>query len=134
LTFYTRPKSGPWHNDFLEATPYYVEPRAPYYDKQVVLLTNRSSYSATNYFAAAMKLIPKNVILVGDITGGGGGLPVHKDLPNGWVISLSSTQLLSSDKAQVEEGIEPHIRVDMSEEDIADDKDTILESALALFN
>lgn len=134
LTYYFRPKSGPRHNDFAEATPYFVEPRAPYFDKQVVLLTNRSSYSATNYFASAMKLIPKNVTLVGGVTGGGGGSPVFKDLPNGWLIRLSSVQLLSGDREQIEEGVEPDIVVDMSEEDIEDDIDTILETALALFN
>lgn len=133
LTHYLRPKNGPAHDDFSEAAPFYLEPRAPYYEKHVALLTNRSSYSATNYFAATMKAIPENVTILGDKTGGGAGLPIHKDLPNGWLIRLSTVQLLSNTMQQIEEGIDPDIVVNMLEEDKAVGKDTILETALALF-
>lgn len=134
ITHYMRVKDGPGHDEFAEPYAYYVEPRLPYYNKQVVLLTNRSSYSATNYFASSMKLIPENVKLVGGKTGGGGGLPITKDLPNGWIVRLPSAQMLSIDKQQIEEGIEPDIAVDMTAEDMEKGEDTILETALALFN
>lgn len=133
LASYIRPKNGPNHQDFSKPTPQYIEPRAPFYDKQVALLTNRASYSATNYFAEIMKTIPENVIVLGGKTGGGGGTPINKDLPNGWIVRLSSTQLLSSTMQQIEEGIIPDHIIDMQQEDRDNNKDTILEAALALY-
>ena len=43
-------------------------------DKPIVVLVNRHSYSATNFFSAYMSTLP-NVTLIGDQSGGGGGVP-----------------------------------------------------------
>ena len=65
-------------------TPIYVEPsNSIRWQKKVIVLTNRHSYSATNDFVNSMRCFP-NVTLVGDKTGGGSGLPFSSELPNGW--------------------------------------------------
>lgn len=133
LAYHLRPKNGPNRNDFGAAEGFYVNPRAPQYLKKVILLTNRASYSATNYFASIMKNIPDNVTVIGGKTGGGGGLPSFKDLPNGWLLRLSTTQLLDLNQQQIEDGIEPDIYVELTETDIEKGKDTILEFALKMF-
>lgn len=133
LAYHLRPKNGPNRTDFAPAEGFNINPRAPQYLKKVVLLTNRASYSATNYLASIMKNIPDNVTVIGGKTGGGGGLPSYKDLPNGWILRLSTTQLLDSNQQQIEAGIEPDINVELTEADIEKGKDTILEYALGMF-
>ena len=68
-------KTGPGHHDFSEPYDYYFEPAKDNrirYIKPIVILTNRSSYSATNNFVSIMKY-RDNVRIVGDSTGGGCG-------------------------------------------------------------
>lgn len=133
LAYHLRPKNGPNRTDFGNIEGFFVNPRAPQYTKKVVVLTNRTSYSATNYFTSVMKNIPENVTVIGGKTGGGGGLPAFKDLPNGWILRLSTTQFLDLNKQSIETGIEPDIYVELTEADLEKGKDTILEYALDLF-
>ena len=74
LTGYIQHKTGKGHSDFSDPTPIYVEPsNSIRWQKKVIVLTNRHSYSATNDFVNSMRCFP-NVTLVGDKTGGGSGL------------------------------------------------------------
>lgn len=123
-------KTGPGHDDFSEPAESYVEPAgAQQYTKPVVVLTNRSCYSATNSFVATMKAFP-NVTVIGDWTGGGGGIPSSIELPNGWIVRYSATQTFLPDGFNIEGGIPPDIRIDMTEVDRLNGKDSILERAL----
>jgi C-terminal processing protease CtpA/Prc len=70
-----------------------------------------------------------NVTIIGDKTGGGGGLPFSSELPNGWGVRFSAAPMLDRDKRQIESGIEPEIRVDLLEEDILKGRDTMIEKA-----
>ena len=71
LTGYIQHKTGKGHSDFSDPTPIYVEPsNSIRWQKKVIVLTNRHSYSATNDFVNSMRCFP-NVTLVGDKTGGG---------------------------------------------------------------
>ena len=71
------------------------------------------------------------VTLVGDTTGGGGGLPMSSEIPNGWVVRFSSAPMFDADMNHVEFGIAPDIRLDMKDEDVQAGKDTYIESARA---
>lgn len=135
LVQYWQYKDGPGHNDFTEPIPRYIEPGGDHqYQGPVIVLTNRSCYSATNFFAQIMKSLGDNILLMGDSTGGGGGLPINRELPNGWVYRFSSTVTKTVSGENIEFGVAPDIRVDMKEEDIQQGKDTILEAALKLIN
>lgn len=57
----------------------------------------------------------------------------YKDLPNGWLLRLSTNQILDLNQQQIEDGIEPDVYVELTEEDIEKGVDTILEYALSLF-
>lgn len=128
LVGYQRYKAGPGHDDFTKAFPVYIEPEESF-DLPVVVLTNRSVYSAANRFVSYMSVLP-NVTIIGDKSGGGGGAPYSGELYNGWKFNFSSTQLLDINQEQIEHGIDPDIKVDMLPEDEAQGKDTILETAL----
>ena len=126
-------KTGPGHNDFSDPFDYYFEPiddtRIKYL-KPVVVLANRSSFSATNNFVSIMKTLP-NVRIVGDTTGGGSGLPFTFDLPNGWAVRMSASEITDANGTVTEFGVDPSpgCKVDMTEAEMAMGKDAILERA-----
>jgi Peptidase family S41/Tricorn protease C1 domain len=128
-----RHKSGKGKNDFKDEK-ISVEPSnsvKKYLDKPIVILTNRGCYSATNRFAAYMKGLP-NVTLVGGVTGGGGGLPTATELSNGWVLRVSGSQFIDRRGNNIENGVQPDVKIDILKSDIDNGKDTILEKALSL--
>lgn len=134
LVGYISHKTGKGHSDFSTPEPLYLEPSdGVRWQKKVVVLTNRSSYSATNYFVNSMHQLP-NVTLVGDRTGGGSGLPFSSELPNGWSVRFSASPMYDPEMNHLEFGIEPDIRVDISSEDYNRGVDTILERARQLIN
>jgi hypothetical protein len=123
-------KNGPGRNDFSAPVAVSIIPEGErQFTKPIILLTNRRSYSATTFFVAKMLALP-HVRVVGDWTGGGAGTPVGGELPNGWTVRYSSTQTFLPDGFNIEHGTPPHIRIDMSEADRAQGKDSILERAL----
>ena len=95
------------------------------------MLINRSSYSATNDFVKIMHSLPR-VTIVGDRTGGGSGLPYSSELPNGWSVRFSACPSFDAEMQHTEFGIEPDIKVDITDEDRKRGFDTIIETARAL--
>lgn len=132
LTSYIRHKTGPGHNDFSEYYPVWIEPYNHIrWQKPAVVLTNRHSFSATNDFVNAMRLMPE-VTILGDRTGGGSGLPFSASLMNGWVVRFSASPTSDSSRKSIEAGIDPDVKVDMTHEDILRNRDTIIEEAIRL--
>ncbi|MDD3011375.1 MAG: S41 family peptidase, partial [Bacteroidales bacterium] len=103
------------------------------YTGNVVVLTNRSCYSATNDFVARMKVLD-HVTIMGDKTGGGGGLPIYNELPNGWKYRFSATQTYDAEGVNIEGGIAPDIWVSLNPEDEANGVDSMIEAAVAYLN
>ena len=135
LVQYWQYKAGPGHNDLTERIAKYAEPAGDrQYDGPVIVLANRSSYSATNFFVQIMKSLGDNILVMGDRTGGGGGLPINRELPNGWSYRFSSTVTTTPAGENIELGVEPDVYVDITEEDIREGRDTILETALRTIN
>ena len=129
LTGYISHKTGKGHNDFSEPYPIHLEPNdGVRWQKKVVVLTNRRSYSATNDFINQMRYLP-NVTIMGDKSGGGSGMPFTSELPNGWTVRFSASPHFDVDMGQTEWGIDPDIKVDLSPEDEARKIDTIIEKA-----
>jgi hypothetical protein len=130
-------KTGKGHNDFSEPMPLYAIPvkdQHSWADKKTVVLTNRDVYSTANMFACYMKEVP-NVTVIGGRSGGGGGSPTSFYLPNGWTIVMSAHRLsLDVDKQHIEPGVEPDIYVTITEEDIANKVDSIVEKAIEVLS
>jgi hypothetical protein len=129
LLYYSRIKTGPGINDFSEAAPAYVEPyNGVRYTKKVAVLTDRGTYSAGSFASLATKALP-SMILIGDTTGGGLGLPNGGQLPNGWKYRFSITQALTLDKNPAyENGVPPDIHVLVDPNDRT--KDAVIERAI----
>ncbi len=129
LTGYIRHKMGTGHNDFSDPYPIYLEPsNGIRWQKRVAVLTNRRSFSATNDFVNSMRNLPL-VTIIGDKTGGGSGLPFTSELPNGWNVRYSSSPHFDPKMNQIEWGIAPDIKVDISASDYNKGIDTIIERA-----
>lgn len=132
LAGYISHKTGPGHNEFSEPYPYYIEPAKSrvHYNKPVVVLCNRATFSAANNFVSIMKSIP-GVKIIGDTTGGGCGLPFTSELPNGWSIRFSAAPIYDRDGNLTEYGVAPSdgCKTDITETDKLAGKDTILELA-----
>ncbi|MDE5822575.1 MAG: S41 family peptidase [Paramuribaculum sp.] len=135
-TGYISHKTGPGHNDFSEPYEMRVKPVTVghwIWGKPVVVLTNRSTFSAANYFATVMKSLP-NVTLVGAKTGGGAGMPFSAELPCGWGVRFSAVPIYAPDSTLTEFGVDPSpgCAVDMSPADELAGKDTMLDFAISL--
>lgn len=129
LVGYMQYKKGKGHNDFSSPLARYIEASDRLrYQKKVVVLTNRKCFSAANDFVNAMKYAP-NTTIIGDKTGGGSGLPFSSELPNGWSVRYSSSPMTNAKKEQIEFGIDPDIKIDMSKEDMDRGIDSIIERA-----
>ncbi|HAN77581.1 MAG TPA: peptidase S41 [Bacteroidales bacterium] len=123
-------KNGPGQHEFSPSEKVYLSPyKGINYTKKVVILTNRLCYSATNLFVAIMSNLP-NATIIGDTTGGGGGIPVNAELPNGWTYRFSATVTTLPNGQNIETGIAPTLKVDLSPADEAAGIDTILETAI----
>ena len=95
-------KNGPGLNDYNAPKKVIIRPDTAaaaqefrYITKRVAVLTDRNSYSAASFFPACLKA-PEfdHVRLVGDHTGGGSGLPIDAQAPNGWTYRFSGTKTL----------------------------------------
>ena len=129
LVSYMQHKTGKGHNDFSSLEPRYLEPSSNIrWHKPVCVLTNRSVFSAANDFAVMMHTLP-NVKLVGDHTGGGSGMPMSNSLPNGWSVRYSACPMYDSKKQQTEFGIDPDVKVALTDEATAQGIDLIIEAA-----
>ncbi|MGB0524268.1 MAG: S41 family peptidase [Flammeovirgaceae bacterium] len=123
-------KSGPKHQEFETPAAVFVEPKEKIrYQKPVIVLANRLTYSAANLFVAMCKNIP-SITIIGDYSGGGGGVPAGAELPNGWTYGFSSSILSMPDGFIIEHGVAPDIQLDNDPIDEMNGIDTILERAL----
>lgn len=102
-------KTGPGHNDFSEPYEYYFSPAEVgrvRWIKPVVVLTNRSTFSAANNFASVMQYLP-NVKIVGARTGGGSGMPFSSEIPCGWGVRMSACPVYDAKGLSTENGVDP---------------------------
>lgn len=134
LVGYMCHKTGTGHDDFSSKEKQTIKPSDGLrWQKDVVVLTNRSVYSAANEFVKYMKCFPR-VTVVGDKTGGGAGLPFSSELPNGWSVRFSACPMYDKDGNLTEFGIEPDHNVALTDEDTARGVDTIIEYACSLID
>lgn len=129
LVGYMRHKTGRGHNDFSSMQAQWLQPASGLrWQKPVAVLTNRQVFSAANEFVKYMKCCP-GVIVVGDQTGGGAGLPFSSELPNGWSVRFSACPMYDRDKQSTEQGIAPDIQAALAPDAIATGRDDLIETA-----
>lgn len=131
VNMYLQHKNGPGHNDFSEPVPMKtIAHKTIRWTRPVVVLANRASYSATNLFVSRMKDAPK-AIVIGDKTGGGGGMPLSNELPNGWMVRFSASPMYNGSMQHIEFGIDPDIKVVLDSADVVKGRDTLIDWAVS---
>lgn len=134
LVGYMQHKDGKGRNDFSKMEEQLLKPsNGMRWQKSVVVLTNRSVFSAANEFVKYMKCCPK-VTVVGDHTGGGAGMPFSSELPCGWSVRFSACPMYDKTGQCTEFGIDPDYWVQQAEGDFERGRDTILEFARRLLH
>jgi len=131
---YMQHKTGPGHNAFSAMKEQRLKPaNGLRWQKAVAVLTNRQVYSAANEFVKYLRCCP-GVVTVGDNTGGGAGMPYSSELPIGWSVRFSACPMYDKDKRSTEFGIAPDHKVSLTQADLLDGKDTIIEFARQLLS
>jgi len=130
---YWQHKNGVGHEDFSTLEPQTLDKSMmpSSWLRPVVVLCNRHTYSAANFFVSVMRYTRRSCI-IGGISGGGGGMPMSYELPNGWLIRFSSIRMYDRDKNSIENGIQPTILVEDNIE--TTDKDEIIEEGINWIN
>lgn len=134
IIYFSRIKNGPGINDFSDPEPATLRPSPGirYTQNKVMVLVDRGTYSAGSFTALATKALP-NLVLVGDTTGGGLGLPNGGQLPIGWLYRFSISQTLDLNfDHRYENGVPPDIQAYLDRSNLS--RDEIIERALLELN
>ena len=129
----TQVRNGADHDDFSPKKYWHVEPAGPIqFTGTVFLLTDRTSLSAAENFALAMRVLP-HVTVVGDFTSGCFADMYMDNLPNGWTFSVSYKLFLDYTGFCWEGiGVPPDLMVYGSETEFDNGRDSALDLAIAL--
>ena len=129
---YMRFKNGSGHDDLSEPTAVKTPAHESiHWERPVIVLTNRLSYSATNDFVNRMNQAP-NAYTVGSWTGGGGGMPLSSELPNGWMVRFSACPMYDINMNHTEMGIAPDYHVITTAEDAEQGIDAVIDKAVEI--
>lgn len=106
-------KAGPAHDCFTPLVDTYapdLSTDTTLFTRPVVVLVDRGCYSATSVFAICTQAYD-NMVLMGDTTSGGLGLPTMGCLPNGWRYRMPVTRTVALDGNNYENGVPPDLLV-----------------------
>ncbi len=131
LAFSGIPKNGPGPNDFGETTDYFIQAEGPaQYTKPVIVLTDRYTLSAGESLLLYFRVLP-NVTVIGENTAGAMGERIEKEMPNGWVYSITGQLIIAADGNSYEgPGIPPDVQAVNTFEGMEMGKDEVLDLAI----
>ncbi|MDR2966138.1 MAG: S41 family peptidase [Treponema sp.] len=109
-------KNGPGRNDFSNPLVSMIKPSSNAYTKPVVLLTNKVTISAAEWFTLALRTQP-HVTHVGSNTRGALSIITLHQMINGWYYSISSYKVTDMQgKCYEGFGIRPHVKIENIED------------------
>jgi C-terminal processing protease CtpA/Prc len=129
IVSYVKYKKSHRHDDFTDYNPISLLGKNQFDGIKLIIITDKFTYSATNFFVSIMKKFT-NSIIVGNITGGGGALSFTSILPNGWTYSIAENPYFDSNYKSLEQGIEPDHLVIFGEEQYEEYGETRLHSQM----
>lgn len=107
----SRTKNGPGPNDFTDPVTWTIVPAGVRYTKRIILLTNRETPSAAEWFTLALRN-QSHVIHMGEKTAGGMSARIVRPLINGWAYTLSVQEVQAGDGNFYDGvGIPPHVEL-----------------------
>jgi hypothetical protein len=125
-----RTKNGPGRNDFTAPVIHTTTPAGSRYTKPIVLLTNKQTISAGEWFTLVLRS-QSHVVHAGGTTCGAFSVSLERSLINGWLYSISAQKVTDMAGICYEgTGITPEYKVSNREGELAADRDTQLEYAM----
>lgn len=133
LAFSARPKNGPGRDDFAAPVDYFIEPGgSQQFAGPVVVMTDRYTLSAGESVVLFLRVLP-NITVIGEPTSGAMGERIEKELPNGWIYSITGQLITAADGVSYEgPGIPPDVVVTNTPEEINGGVDRMLDAAIAM--
>lgn len=127
----TRSRSGPNHDDFTPPRYWHAEPNGGVtYDNPVVVLTNRASFSAAEWLTLGLRQYD-HVVHMGTHTGGGLAMFLPRQLPNGWMVTVSVQDARGPEGRSFERvGIPPQQYLENGDRHLEEGRDMMLEQAV----
>ena len=131
IAFSATPKNGPGPDDYGKTVDYFIEADGPIqYSKKVVVITNGYTISAGENLALYFRVLP-NVTIIGENTAGAMGERIEKEMPNGWIYSITGQIMRAADGISYEGlGIPPNVFIENTLEDLEMGVDNVLELAI----
>lgn len=128
-------RNGPEHDDFTEPINYFIEPYGDFqYTNPMVVLTHRETGSAAETFLLGMKR-RNDLIQIGDTTSGRFSDAIKRELPNGWLYSVSIGDYRDYNNVSWEGiGVPPDIVVQNDSTDVNNGIDKTMEAAIDYLN
>lgn len=132
-THRSKTKNGVEAGAFTEWYNWNIYPEGTYFNKPLVLLTDRYTISAGERTVMAFKTLP-NLTHMGDTTNGAHSTLIGKELANGWAFTIAP-QVIEFNDGKTYEGIGmiPDVVVKNTPEEMNAGQDKTLEAALARF-
>ncbi len=133
LAFSAIPKNGPGKNDFADPVDYFIEPGGSFqFAGPVMVLTDRYTLSAGESVVLFLRVLP-NVTVIGERTSGAMGERIEKELPNGWIYSITGQLIIAADGNTYEgPGIPPDIEEINTVAEINSGVDRVIEKAIEI--
>ena len=104
-------KNGPGRNDFSLPTVSVVKPSDNSYTKPIIILTNKATISAAEWFTLALRTQP-HVTHVGTNTQGALSMVTMHPMINGWYYSVSAYKVTDMQGRCYEGfGVKPHVEI-----------------------
>ena len=126
----TRSRSGPDHGDFSRPRRWYVEPRQSTFEAPLVVLTNRNTFSAAEWLTLALRQFD-HTIHMGTQTGGGLAMFLPRQLPNGWMYTISVQDTRDARGRSYERiGVAPQLHLQNGTDDLDEGRDRMIEEAV----
>jgi C-terminal processing protease CtpA/Prc len=129
----SKTKNGEGPDDYTDWYNWNIYPSGEYFDKPIVLLTDRYTISAGERMVMAFKVLP-NVTHLGDTTNGAIATKIGKELANGWYYTVVTQKIEFVDGVSYEgPGIPPDSFMKNTSEEMVAGQDKSLEAALEQF-
>lgn len=118
-----------WYEDSMEIVQPSPEKR---FSGPLIILTGHNTVSAAEDFLVPLKF-SKRAKIVGDITAGSTGNPITLQLPGGYMFRICSKRDTFPDGEEfVGIGIEPDIKVKITQKDVYENRDRVLDKAVEM--
>ncbi len=135
LAFSGQAKNGPGPEDYGETTDYFIEAVGPaQFIQPIVVLTDDYTISAGENLVLYLRVLP-NTTIIGENTSGAMGERIEKELPNGWIYSITGQIIRAADGISYEgPGVPPDIYAQNSFAELDKGMDRVLEMAIESIN